>query len=301
MSDLCDAGEMTDQLPLLAEDPQDLKGLPRLLQFEDCASAINGLFQQALTATGASAFDDFLDFVRNFSQLSVYNAMLVRVQRPGAVAVATRRQWLQHGRVVMADAIPIVILQPFGPVLFVYEFADTVGPEIPGEKASCLFADGKLNQVIYDRTRAAAEKYGIKVTETDQYGPNLAGTAAGIALRPEWDHTQKVLPYRVKLNARHDLPSRFATLAHELGHVYCGHVGPDRKGRWPDRRSLPTALCEAEAEAVAWLVCQRNGVQARSREYLSSLIAQVDVQEVNLYAIFEAANRVESRTPVAGR
>ena len=73
------------------------------------------------------------------------------------------------------------------------------------------------------------------------------------------------------------------------------------RGRWPDRRSLPTALCEAEAEAVAWLVCQRNGFQARSREYLRSLIPQVDVQEVNLYAIFEAAYRVESRTPAVGR
>lgn len=115
MGDLFDADEVTDQLPLLAEDQQDPKGLPRLLQFGDCASAINGLFQQALTATGAKAFDGFLDFVRNFSQLSVYNAMLVRVQWPGVVA--TRRKWLQHGRVVIADAIPIVILQPFGPVL----------------------------------------------------------------------------------------------------------------------------------------------------------------------------------------
>ena len=96
-------------------------------------------------------------------------------------------------------------------------------------------------------------------------------------------------------------PSLFATLSHELGQVYCGHVCPDRKGRWPDRQSLPTVLCEAEAEAIAWLVCQRNGVQARSREYLSSLIAQVDVQAVNLYAIFQAANRVESRTPAAWR
>lgn len=301
MGDLFAAGEMMEQLQLLAEDPQETKGLSRLLQFEDCASAINGLFQQALAATGATAFTEFLNFVRNFRQLSVYNAMLVRVQRPGAVAVATRRQWRQLGRGVLADAIPIMILQPFGPVRFVYEFGDTVGPAIPGENASCLFADGKLDQVIYDRTKAAAEKYGIKVTETDQYGPNLAGTAAGIAIRPEWDHTQKVLPFRVKLNSKHDLPTRFATLAHELGHVYCGHVGRDRKGRWPDRRSLPTALCEAEAEAVAWLVCQRNGVQARSREYLSSLIAQVDVQEVNLYAIFEAANRVESRTPAPER
>ena len=51
-----------------------------------------------------------------------------------------------------------------------------------------------------------------------------------------------------------------------------------------------------EAEAVAWLVCQRNGVQARSKEYLGSLIGQVDLAQVSLYAIFEAANRVESRT-----
>lgn len=296
MGDLFDTGEITDQLSLLADDPGDKKGLSRLLQFEDCASAIDGLFQQALITTGTSAFNEFLDYVRNFRQLSVYNAMLVRVQRPGAVAVASRRQWRDLGRGVVADAIPIVVLQPFGPVRFVYEFGDTVGPEIPGQNASCLFADGTLDQVVYDRTRAAAEKYGIKVTETDQYGPDLAGTAAGIAIKPEWDPNPKALPFRVKLNARHDLPTRFATLAHELGHVYCGHVGRDRKGRWPDRRSLPMELCEAEAEAVAWLVCQRNGVQARSREYLSSLIAKVDMKAVSMYAIFEAANRVESRT-----
>lgn len=51
-----------------------------------------------------------------------------------------------------------------------------------------------------------------------------------------------------------------------------------------------------EAEAVAWLVCKRNGVTSRSKEYLSSLIAQADLKRVSMYAIFEAANRVESRT-----
>ena len=51
-----------------------------------------------------------------------------------------------------------------------------------------------------------------------------------------------------------------------------------------------------EAEAVAWLVCQRNGVTSRSKEYLSSLISGVDLSNVSMYAIFEAANRVESRT-----
>ncbi|MFB1487729.1 MULTISPECIES: ImmA/IrrE family metallo-endopeptidase [unclassified Thiocapsa] len=280
--------------PMAAED--DKQGLARLAQFEDCASAIDGLFQQALATTGAGAFDAFLDFVRSFKSLSVYNAMLVRVQRPGAAAVASRREWRKRGRTVLADAIPIVLLQPFGPVRFVYEVSDTEGREIPGEKASSLFAAGELPQKVYDNTRKAAEKFGITVVETDRYGALLAGTAAGISVQPVLDPARKTLPFRVKLNAKHDLPTRFATLAHELGHIYCGHIGRDRKGRWPDRSHLSVELCEMEAEAVAWLVCQRNGVQARSKEYLGSLIGQVDPGQVSLYAIFEAANRVESRT-----
>jgi hypothetical protein len=292
---------MTVQPPTDLLDTDDKQGLTRLAQFEDCASAIDGLFQQALMTTGADAFDQFLDFVRSFKGLSVYNAMLVRVQRPGAAAVASRRQWRQLGRTVLPDAIPIVLLQPFGPVRFVYELGDTEGREIPGEKASALFADGELAQEIYDNTRTAAEKFGITVVETDQYGALLAGTAAGMEVQPEVDRTKTTLPFRIKLNAKHDLPTRFATLAHELGHVYCGHVGRDRKGRWPDRSRFPVELRETEAEAVAWLVCQRNGVQARSREYLSSLIGRVDLTQVSLYAIFEAANRVESRTQPVGR
>ena len=90
MSDLFDAGEMTDQLPLLAEDPQDPKGLPRLLQFEDCASAINGLFQQALTATGASAFDDFLDFVRNFRSPDLQDFNVTPARKNGAPTYGRR-------------------------------------------------------------------------------------------------------------------------------------------------------------------------------------------------------------------
>ncbi len=102
--------------------------------------------------------------------------------------------------------------------------------------------------------------------------------------------------YRIKLNAKHDLPTRYATLAHELGHVYCGHVGGDPMNRWPCRTRLPLPVQELEAEAVAWLVCQRNGVRTKSKEYLQSLIREADLAQVSMYVIFEAANKVESRT-----
>lgn len=271
----------------------------RLTHFEDCCSAIDQLYLEAFATQGSQAFDDFLNFVVRFSNLSIYNAMLVRVQRPGAAAVATRIKWETLGRCIKPDAVPIVILRPFGPVSFVFEQGDTDGRPLPGANESSLFASGNLSQKIYDQTCIAAEKYNIKVEQSKSYGALLAGTAAGFDVMPTSFQTKATIGFRVRLNAKHDLTTRFCTLTHELGHVYCGHVGGDSKGRWADRSILKHAHKEMEAEAVAWLVCRRNGVQTKSREYLSQLVREVGPTGISMYAIFEAANRVESRTPPA--
>ena len=270
----------------------------KLALFEDCAAAIDALFAQALAQRGQAAFDEFLDFAHRFTNLSIYNAMLVRVQRPGAAAVGSRRQWASVRRWVKPDAVPIVVLQPFGPVRFVFEFGDTEGDEVPGQNKNVLFAEGQIPAGQYDRTKAAAAQYGIEIQETDQYGTLLAGTAAAIGYLP-----QRLQPadkcaaeFRIRLNAKHDLPTRFATLAHELGHIYCGHLCADRKGRWPNRYWLSHEQREMEAEAVAWLECQRTGVAPRSKDYLRYLISSAEMEGISVYAIFEAANRVESRT-----
>jgi len=288
------------QETLLANEPDKAAG-NKLAHFEDCAAAIDLLYQQALDmdkSDGSYAFHDFITRMSRFSNLSAYNAMLVMVQCPGALAVGGRRQWATIKRGVKPDAIPIVVLQLFGPVRFVFEFNDTEGADVPGERMSSLFAEGVVADEQYNRTKAACAKYGVEVVETDQYGTLLAGTAAAINILPQ------TLPlgvkdaprYRVRVNARHDLPTRFATLAHELGHIFCGHLGADIKGRWPHRSKLPYEQCELEAEAVAWLVCQRTGVSPRSKEYLSTLATPEHIRAVSAYAIFEAANRIESRT-----
>ena len=268
----------------------------RLLHFEDCASAIDQLFQQALEDGGVSAFDKFWNFTRQFNHLSVYNSMLVMVQRPGATAVGTRKQWRSIGRYVQPDAVPIVILQPFGPVLFIFEIGDTEGSPVPAENMSSLFATGIVLNKLWENTIKAAEKYNVIIEESKQQGMALAGTAARLTDFPDIETGKDIRRFRIRLNANHDLPTRFATLAHELGHIYCGHIGRDYKGRWPNRNQLTSETRELEAEAVAWLVCQRNGITTRSKDYLSSLMPQANHQDVSMYAIFEAANRVESRT-----
>ena len=62
----------------------------RLLHYEDCAHAIDQLFHSALKKEGRDSFWKFMQSARNFSNLSVYNAMLVKLQRPGAVMVGSR-------------------------------------------------------------------------------------------------------------------------------------------------------------------------------------------------------------------
>ena len=267
----------------------------KLQSFAECAAAIDGLFQDALRHEGSTAFTSFIEFARRMSNLSVYNAMLVRVQRPGAAAVATEKKWNSIQRHVRPGAIPIVVLRPFGPVSFLYEVADTDGFPLPGEDCNPFVARGEMDEVEWGRLlKRHREKNAIRIEERN-FGTLLAGNARNLQARPSLVPDIAETEWLVQLNQNHTIPTRFATLAHELGHIFCGHCGADAKGRWPDRSSLPHEVCETEAEAVAYLAASRRGLEVASMEYLSELIKKVDFRQVSLYAIFEAANRVETR------
>jgi len=270
--------------------------LRRLRTFAECAAAVDRLFKDALESQGATAFTEFIDYARRLSNLSVYNAMLVRLQRPGAAAVATEKRWNGVGRTVRAGAIPIVVLRPFGPVSFLYEVGDTEGKPLPGEHANPFVAHGDLDEVEWARVlKLHREKNNVRIEERN-FGALLAGNARNLqampALLPELSKPE----WLIQLNVNHSIPTRFATLAHELGHIFCGHCGPHNRGAWPDRSKLPLGVRETEAEAVAYLVCARRELQVASQEYLSELIADVDLRQVSLYAIFEAANRIEGKS-----
>lgn len=273
---------------------------PGLCLYEDDAAAIDSLFRQALEHQGDTAFGEFLHFVRRFRRHSVFNAMLIRTQRPGAMAVGTRLQWKEIGREVNADAVPIVILRPFGPVDFVYELGDTSGRAIRGMDEDPLAAKGKVPPLMWDRVVLGAERCGVVVEVVDHYGFGLAGTAAPLHQDQADAFTEPAggdALWRVKVNGRLDEVSRLATLAHELAHVYCGHLGHQhRRPLWPDRRlTLTLEQRELEAEAAAWLVCQREGIAPRSAAYLSDYISTEALQGISVFAIMAAAHRIEAR------
>lgn len=117
----------------------------RLRLYAEDAQAIDDLFRLALSKKGVRAFSEFCDFVRRFHRFSVFNAMLIAVQRPGAQAAGSRHQWARIGRKVNRDAVPIVILRPFGPVEFIYELGDTSGRPVPGADYDPFGAAGRLH------------------------------------------------------------------------------------------------------------------------------------------------------------
>jgi antirestriction protein ArdC len=104
--------------------------------------------------------------------------------------------------------------------------------------------------------------------------------------------------YRVAINRNHPPATRFATIAHELAHLFLGHLGQDKTIGAPSRSTPDQALREVEAESVAYIVCKRNGVEPKSEKYLKDYVKVA--REVDVYAVMKAAGQIEQLLNLAG-
>jgi hypothetical protein len=81
---------------------------------------------------------------------------------------------------------------------------------------------------------------------------------------------QKDTSYLILIDKSRPLEDMYSSLTHELGHIFCSHLGIDRHAWWPERQDLNINGEEIEADAVAYLVCERLGLQASSAKHLSN-------------------------------
>lgn len=270
--------------------------------------ALDELFSLTRQYKSGDAYRELLQFIGRFRAYSPYNAMLVQIQMPGARYVASPHRWLRdYGRHIRPGARPLVILQPMGPVMFVFDVSDTEpGPSarrLPREIENPFEVRSGAIQGQYEQTIENAVRDGIQIVERDA-GSQSAGairTAEGrrrlqfrVKSLPQLEYVEVPVRYDLFLNMKHSREAKFATIVHELGHLYCGHLGTPNEKWWADRRGLTHEVCEFEAESICYLVCARLGIDNSSDEYLSGYLDKHrEVPSISLECVMKSAGLIE--------
>ena len=257
------------------------------------------LIEQLIAATrlydSSEAIQELFDFTVRLREFAPFNAMLLHIQKPGLTHAATARDWWNRFcRKPKTGARPLLILRVMGPVDFVFDIQDTEGKELP-EGAFAFPTLGNLTKERFVRFMSAIARERIEVVKLDAGD----GRAGWIRLIEESTTRRGKNRYELAYNRNHLVPTRFVTVAHELAHLYLGHLGIDSGRRVPDRRWTYHALKEVEAEMTAYLVAKRNGLEPRSESYLANY--QGAFRELDLYAVTRAANAVETAMGISAQ
>jgi hypothetical protein len=275
---------------------------------ESSRRALDELFRLTHQYSSTKAYDALLKFIARFRIYAPYNAMLVHVQMPGAGFVAPPHRWLQdYRRQIKPGARPLVILQPMGPVMFVFDVSDTEplpdAPPLPPEVLSPFEVRGGTVRRQLERTIENVKRDGVRVSNRNagsqsagQIGiaRNAALLEVVVRVAPKRESVMVPLRYELLLNSEHSREVRYATLVHELAHLYCGHLGTPNPKWWPNRSRLSEAVCEFEAESVCYLVCQRIGIDNSSEEYLAGYLKNNSaVPEISLECVMAASGMIE--------
>ena len=280
------------------------------MSLEAVKGTLDELFLLARHYSRSDKFLELIEFVASFRRYSAFNAMMVHIQMPGARYVLPAKRWLkEYGRLPVADAQPLIMLQPMSPIMFGFDVSQTEGRALPHDFENPFKVSGYLDSTRFDRTISHAQSDGVRVnlkslgSTMGGYVRNVASPLhiVGIELLGAERQTMKIngreidVVADITLNANLAQATNFATLSHELGHLYCGHVGTPNPKWWPDRRTLDRNTAEFEAESVSYLVCHRAGMETPAAEYLHGYLnANAEVPKISLETVFKAAQRIES-------
>ena len=262
-----------------------------LFETEAARTLLDQLLRESQLYKKSKDYKDLLDFVIRLRNFAPFNAMLLQVQKPGLRYAASAYDWWERfGRAPKEGARPLLILRPFGPVVLVYDVMDTEGANLPQDvtafPAQGTIDAGRLSSFIFLMKKKSIECCWIDA------GDQRAG-AIRVVHRAAND--KEVTQYRMQINRNHVAAVQFVTVAHELGHLFLGHLGPDKALKAPARTSLGHPQRELEAESVAYLVCGRNGVRSKSETYLTNYVeTNTTVDDIDVYQVMRAAGQVEA-------
>ncbi len=245
----------------------------------------NQITEGVAALTDSDAWRAMLDTAAKFHHYSLGNLLLITAQAPHATRVAGFHTWRSVGRQVRKGERGIAILAP---CTFRPKVTDTATPDAVGGSTddrsdrndSAVTTDGNKDakKTRRGQARRFRRAYVFDISQTDgdpltDVRPELLTGQAPAGL---WDSlTAQVQAHGytvergpcgtangytnpathiVRVREDGDDAQAVKTLAHELGHIKCGHV-----------EDMPTYLfcrgrCEIEAESVAYVVTSSAGM-----------------------------------------
>jgi len=286
-------------------------------------SEIERLLEKTRTYEKSKEYADFFDvlvFIKQSRYLAPYNAFLVMQQRSDATLVLSEKRWEEYKRKLREGVQPIVIMKNFGPVEFVYDIKDLEGidefpipgyePNLPTEElCRRLFpVEGYVDglKYLYEEMVRSSRNRGLVLVDK----PLEVALAGQVGLKPKPLRTSpkdlktsgRLSNYVMYLNQNHPVEIRFASLVHELAHIFCGHLNEFDN---PNFIVKETHEEEFEAEAVSYLFCYRYGFRPRSEQYLAGyLLKGIDPSLKSFDVILSALKKIEDlikTEPIVGK
>ncbi|MBI1732350.1 MAG: hypothetical protein HYR49_06230 [Gammaproteobacteria bacterium] len=253
------------------------------------------LYRQAVALRSPAELESLIAFFARFRRFSIFNTALIHVQRPAARLLASAAQWARLDHEVNDGAPPVIVLAPFGPVQFLFDESDTTGRALADVERATLLAPGPAPHANWEQTVEGAKVLGVMV-EAGQVAPNAPWRLEQHRDRGQARGEGKYISWELAVDGSLGADQRFVRLAHELGHIYCGHLGGHPNGAWRSRRDVSGPEREAEAELVCHLVCARAARAAPTAPELRVFMETNGVATLDLGAVISAADLVESRS-----
>lgn len=250
-------------------------------------------------------FSVFNYFNRHYSPL---NSALILLQRPGATIVRSESDWNRRGRFVKLESSPVIILQPGGPVAPVYDYSDTYGQEtfeeISQEKQKQDYLNAErivLDEWSYRNFLSCAERHGILCNEKP-FGERLGGRTYTLEVKQlihvgyrgkESDYIEAY--HKITVNSNSSYHDKCLIFFHELGHLYCGHLGGERT-KWNKlpkyAKGLDHDTMEFEAELTCRMICDKFGFLYNNDGYLEQHMVDGNPPPFRMQAVFSAVDKI---------
>lgn len=207
--------------------------------------------------------------------------------------------------------------------MFVFDVSDTepesdATPPLPEEIINpfkvLTTTPEDVVQTITAQLVENAKRDGVQIVDS-AFGNQLAGRISSggrgsqqvcTRRRPEREYVTVPVRYTCQISDRQSGMTRYATLTHELAHLYCGHIGTPNEKWWPDFRRKDHRTAEFEAETVSAILVGQLDSTARMPPYLSQHLRREELvpADLNLERVMKAAGLIqemgEKPLPVRG-